>query len=255
MIVIQRNKKVVAGDTQYGKYQLSEAGKAIGSIPGWGAFYDAEHYTDGERAILNRVNGKKSALSSASFEKITSGGQQILKRVRANPYSVAHVGDYDIGNEFTFFVVGKLTAEGTTVAGQAFRLVRRIQETSDRSLHLSVTTNRSRARQLVDSTATSNSIIEFNLLDAGVGDEMLLIMFTYNNGVVGIRVNGAQGPTGSRAPIIDGLKAGEWDWFRNANGEFAAWGGLNIDLSKPSNAVHLRALESYFMEKYGIRQL
>lgn len=255
MIVIQRNKKVVAGDTQYGKYQLSEAGKAIGSIPGWGAFYDAEHYTDGERAILNRVNGKKSALSSASFEKITSGGQQILKRVRANPYSVAHVGDYDIGNEFTFFVVGKLTAEGTTVAGQAFRLVRRIQETSDRSLHLSVTTNRSRARQLVDSTATSNSIIEFNLLDAGVGDEMLLIMFTYNNGAVGIRVNGAQGPTGSRAPITDGLKAGEWDWFRNANGEFAAWGGLNTDLSKPSNAAHLRALEDYFVNKYGVRRI
>lgn len=255
MIIIQRNTKIDIGETSYGKYQLSEAGKAIGGIPGWGAFYDAEHYTSGDQEILNRVNGKKTALSSASFEKITSGGKEWLKRVRANPASVAHVGDYDIGNEFTFFVVAKLTAESTNVAGNAFRLARRIQETEDRSLHLTVTNTRSRVRQLINSTATSNSIIEFNLLDAGVGDEMLLIMFTYNNGAVGIRVNGAQGPTGSRAPITDGLKAGEWDWFRNANGEFAAWGGLNIDLSKPSNAAHLRSLEDFFINKYGIRRL
>ena len=255
MIVIQRNKKVAVGETQYGKYELSRAGQAIGSIPGWGAFYDAEHYQNGERAILNRVTGKKSVLTSTSFEKIMSGGEALLKIARALPASVSHSGDYDVGQEFTFFFVGKPYADGANNIEQAFRLVRRKDAVSERSLHLTVTNTRSRVRQLVTSASASNSIIEFNLQDAGIGDEMLLVLYTYRNGAVSIRVNGLEGATGTSAPIVEGLKAGEWDWFRNANGEYAAWGGLNTDLSKPSNAIHLRALENYFIDKYGIRRL
>ena len=253
MITIQKINSLESGDTGLGQYHISEAGAALAHIPEFKAFYDVEVYTAGARRIMNRVNGQYSEMSG-NFNLVETPLRQLQKTI-VSGNTVAHVGDYDINtNEWTFFFVAKPNFNSNTI--QAFRFVRTISpdHTESISLEVSASTKTISVHKAHGSSLRASAALEQALSDLS-HPSLVMFSFSTEKGAT-IRVNGKQVAASvteaGKVPMTQGMKAGEWDWFRNANGDYYAWGGLNIDLTRVVNADHLSALEHYFMNKYQI---
>ena len=253
MITIQKINTLESGDTGLGKYQISEAGAALAHIPEFKAFYDADVYADGARRIMNRATGQYSEMSG-NFNLVETPLRQLQKTI-VSGNTVTHVGDYGINtDEWTFFFVAKPNFNSNTV--QAFRFVRTISSSNTESIYLEVSAS---TKTLSIHKAHASSLRTSAVLEQALSDlshpSLVIFSFSTERGAT-IRVNGVQVAVSTteagKVPMTQGMKAGEWDWFRNANGSFYAWGGFNIDLIRAVNADHLSALERYFMNKYQI---
>ena len=259
MITIQKINSLESGDTGLGQYQISEAGAALAHIPEFKAFYDAEVYTAGARRILNRVNGQYSELNG-NFD-LVEGDKTYLNKAITAGNTVTHVGDYDINpNEWTFFAVMKPTYNSNS--NQAFRFVRTLLDTAMSTVYLMMSAN-GRTLNFYKEYAGGTPRTTYTFpAEQGLADlnhpSIVMFSFSTEKGCA-IRVNGKTVTTtlteAGKIPQTEGLNAGGWDWFRNANGSFYAWGGFNIDLTRSDNIEYLEALESYFMNKYEISSL
>lgn len=253
MLLIQKIDTVV-GPTSLGKFTKTPAGQALASIPGWGAFFDADYYERGANKILNRVTGK-NATFTGSFSQSTEFANMIWKTAESG--GATHVGDYDVNPDaWTFFFIAKPRA---TTSSYVFRLVRKTADDSTNlSLNLAMSAS-SKTLSIYRNTA-GTARIEYTFpenQEPAVLAKPTLVMFTFSKTKgLAIRVNGVTVATSNseagKSPIVTGYKAGEWDWFRNAGGSFGAWGGLNINLLDDANSAYLTAFERYFMTKYSI---
>ncbi|OTG85517.1 hypothetical protein B9T31_12055 [Acinetobacter sp. ANC 4558] len=255
MITIQKLSNVNVGTTSLGKYEISEAGKALAHIPEFKAFFDADFYTDKSMDILNRANGINSRLRSATYTPVVfhNGQRGLSKRISGATYVVTD-GDYDINPDaWTFFVVMK-----PAVSTNEFRLIRAINDTTEPSPHLILSAS---TRTLGVKPHAINGVSSILYYEAPVGDAMAnkptpqlaIFSFSTKRGTT-IRLSGKEVAFSStlKTPFIAGYKKGEWDWMRNAHADFGAWGGLNIDLTLDENKQYLNDLERYFMNKYEI---
>lgn len=259
MITIQKINSLESGDTGLGKYQISEAGAALAHIPEFKAFYDAEVYTAGARRIMNRVNGQHSELNG-TFNLI-AGEKPHLKKTIVAGNTVSHMGDYDINpNEWTFFFVAKPIPSGSTEL--VFRFIRTLDASALNTIYLalsSTTKTLSVYREFGGGTPRTSYATETGQELANLPHPSL-VMFTFSTEKgVEIRLNGKKVANtlteAGKIPTTEGITKGNWDWFRNANGDYYAWGGLNIDLTRVVNTEYLEALENYFMNKYGISRM
>lgn len=256
MITIQKINSLESGDTGLGQYHISEAGVALAHIPEFKAFYDAEVYMAGARRILNRVNGQYSELNG-NFD-LVEGDKTYLNKAITAGNTVTHIGDYDINpNEWSFFVVMKPTYNSTS--SQVFRFVRTLLDTAMDTVYLGISANGRTLNFYKEYLGGTPRTTYTFPAEQGLADlnHPSLVMFSFSTEKgCAIRVNGKTVATtlteAGKIPQTEGLGAGGWDWFRNANGDYYAWGGLNIDLTRVVNADHLSALEHYFMNKYGI---
>ena len=256
MLTIQK-LNTNAGPTELGKHVLSEAGKALAHIPGFKAFYDAEFYKAGENFILNRASGKKSAFTGV-FDIVSVNGKQALRKLSGSSGSVTHDGDYQVNSDtWTFFAVFKPVVNTNTA--QVFKLVTRKENTSELSLYNTMSAS-SKTLTIYRGTTGGDTRISFS---SEAGSELAnlghpsVIMFSFSSAEgLKIRLNGktvaSSNSSAAKEAIMNGLNTGEWDWLRNANGDFYAWGGFNIDLTTAENVNYLQDFERYFMNKYSI---
>lgn len=256
MITIQKINSLESGDTGLGQYHISEAGSALAHIPEFKAFYDAEVYTAGARRIMNRVNGQYSEMGG-TFNLI-GGEKPYLNKTVVAGNAVTHLGDYDINpNEWTFFFVAKPIVN--TNAGLIFRFVRTLNESSLNTIFLALSSSTktlSLYREYGGGTPRTSYATETGQELANLPHPSL-VMFSFSTEKgCEIRVNGKKVAStlteAGKIPMTEGITKGNWDWFRNASGDYYAWGGLNTDLTRVVNTKHLEALESYFMNKYSI---
>lgn len=256
MITIQKINSLESGDTGLGQYHISEAGAALAHIPEFKAFYDAEVYTSGARRIMNRVNGQYSELNG-TFNLVT-GEKPYLNKTIETGNTVTHIGDYDINpNEWTFFFVAKPIP---TINSQfVFRFVRTLEPSALNTIYLAL----SQTTKTLSVYRESNGGTPRTSYATETGQELSnlphpsIVMFTFSTEKgVEIRLNGKKVAStlteAGKNPMTEGLTKDNWDWFRNASGDYYAWGGLNTDLTREANADHLSALEHYFMNKYQI---
>lgn len=256
MITIQKINSLESGDTGLGQYHISEAGAALAHIPEFKAFYDAEVYSNLARRIMNRVTGQYAELNG-NFTLINDPLPLLRKTIVANN-TVSHVGDYDINpNEWTFFMVVHPNYNSNTV--QSFRLVRAIDINTVDTIYLFMSSSRRTLSWYGDANGGVPRTTYAFPEGQGLADlpHPSLVMFTFSTQEgCKIRVNGKTVATtlteAGKVPKTNALKAGEWDMMRNADGDFYAWGGLNIDLTRDANVDYLTALELYFMNKYQI---
>ncbi|OTG81893.1 hypothetical protein B9T31_15370, partial [Acinetobacter sp. ANC 4558] len=240
------------GATSLGKVEITKVGQAIAHIPEFKAYYDAEYYTPNAKEILNMAKGTMSELPNGFISIVNEKGQKALERIYAGN-SVFYPGDFDIDpNNFTFFVVLDHYFEASPSAARHFRFIRKVMVDSLSSIHISIDNAGPNVRMRGNSEAGNNTILSANYGTLqNPAPKPSLFVISYSKGIAKIRVNGAQ-TTGAMITPLTGLKAGEWDWFRNMNGKIYAWGGLNIDLAAPENTEYLKQLESYYKSKFAI---
>ncbi|QIC70751.1 hypothetical protein [Acinetobacter indicus] len=245
------------GASNIGKYEVSEAGKALAHIPNWGMLYDADFYQSQATEILNRVSGSHSQIASG-YEVTATTPKMLEKTGGAGSGSVVAVGDYDIDpKNWTFFIVLK---PNNNTEPSAFRFIRKTIADTGFSIYCAVSEDTQTLtifRNSSGSLPLARVTLEQPLSDL-THASLVVFSFSEERGST-IRCNGEQvaagtTPTG-KTPASGGFKAGEWDMMRNANGEFGAWGGLNIDLTLEENEQYLTELEQYFMNKYNISAL
>ncbi|MCX0336754.1 hypothetical protein NVT85_08285 [Acinetobacter radioresistens] len=259
MITIQKINSLESGDTGLGQYHISEAGAALAHIPEFKAFYDAEVYTAGARRIMNRVNGQYSELGGTF--NLVGGEKPYLNKTIVAGNTVTHLGDYDINpNEWTFFFVAKPIPTNNTQL--VFRFVRTLNQSALNTIYLalsSTTKTLSVYREFGGGTPRTSYATETGQELANLAHPSLVIFSFSTEKGVEIRINGKKVANtlteGGKTPVTEGIAKDQWDWFRNASGDYYAWGGLNIDLTRVVNTEYLEALESYFMNKYGISRM
>ncbi|OTG86500.1 hypothetical protein B9T31_08410 [Acinetobacter sp. ANC 4558] len=250
MKIINRLTSANVGQTSLGRYNRTEVGAAIAHIPRFEAYYDAEYYIAGAKEILNMAKGTMTVLPNAFTSVTNEQGQKAVERIYVNlNNSVTHLGDFDIDvNGFSFFVVLDHYNDQDLNTIRDFRLVRKVLQDDLPSFHALLSNVGATARLRRTSDREANSV-----LTAAVDpvNKPSIIVFSYSNGVGSINVNGKV-TRGAFPQPTSGLKAEEWDWFRNMNGKAYAWGGLNIDLALPENSGYLEQLITFYKNKYSI---
>lgn len=232
--------------------QVSTDGQRIGSIPGWNTLLTPSHVKNDEPR--NRVVSN-----------------QYLPRAFSNPLTI---GDFPNGApSFDMNITNRY--DGTTdinkTAWTAFCVIRmRAMESAANEFlrgKSGFDTSGLRSPRMGIAPSTESFVVweEWNstTVVASISTESFinrtaLLMVTYSEGS-GLRIyeNGALGATAENyAGFEANDTAGTYQWLSSFTSSRTAdvghTGLFDIDLSRPENAGHRRALENYLIELYGI---